>query len=175
MRHASSTLIVAMTLFGMSGVARADAPADFLAKAMQTSMAEVELGKLAQKNAQSSGVNALGVRLERDHARIGKILAMIAREKGVTIPVSLDSGRRSVIDSLSAKRGAEFDAAYSAQMVSDHEKAVALFTATAESGDAELSRLAKLALPTLREDERLAGSFEKLNPGDNVQSVARRQ
>jgi putative membrane protein len=137
-------------------------------------MTQVELAKIAQKNAQSTGVNALGVRLQRDHARIGKILATVANQKGVTVPVSLDS--HAVIDSLSAKSGAEFDAAYSAQMVSDHEKAIALFSAAESSSDPDLRQIAKLALPTLREDERLAASFEKLNPSyNNVQAVARRQ
>jgi len=56
MRNASSTRIVTLILLMAAGAAWADAQTDFLAKAMQTSMAEVELGKLAQKNAQSSGV-----------------------------------------------------------------------------------------------------------------------
>ncbi len=174
MRRTSSTLLVALTFLMAASAALADAPSDFLTKATQISMAEVALGKLAQKNAQSAGVNALGVRLERDHARIGKILATVAREKGVTVPVSLEGGGGSAMESLSAKTGAEFDAAYTAQMVSDQTKAVALFTAAAESGDADLSQLAKMVLPTLREDARLAGSFEKLNPGANVPAVASR-
>ncbi len=170
-------LIAAMALLMTSGLALADAPQanpadEFLANALQTSMTQVELGKLAQKNAQSAGVNALGVRLQRDHARIGKMLATLANQKGVTVPVSLDS--HAAIDSLSAKSGAEFDAAYSAQMVRDHETAIALFTAAESSSDADLRQVARLALPTLREDERLAASFDKLNP-NSVQAVARRQ
>jgi putative membrane protein len=177
MRRTSTTIIGALTFLMATGAALADATPDFLAKAMQISMAEVALGKLAQQNAQSTGVNALAVRLERDHARIGKILAMVAREKGVTVPVSLEAGGGSEVQSLSATKGADFDAAYTAQMVLDHESEVALFTAAAEGGDADMSRLAKLALPTLREDERLAGSFDKLNkltPDSNVQAVASR-
>jgi len=67
----------------------------------------------------------------------------------MTTPVSLEGGGRSVIESLSTKSGAEFDAAYTAQMVRDQEKAVALFTAAADSGDPDLVQLAKWALPTL--------------------------
>lgn len=173
MRRATSTLIVAVMSLLTSAVALADAPSEFLAKAIQGSMTQVELGKLAQTNAASSGVNALGVRLARDHARIGKLLAMLAQEKGVTVPVALESSRAVERESLSAKHGAEFDAAYSTQMVSDHEKAVALFTAAADSSDPDVSQVAKLALPVLREDERLASSFAKLSEG-NVQAVAAR-
>jgi putative membrane protein len=181
MRIAGSTL-VGMVLLAMTGAALADtaaAPAarpaeQFLAKALQASMVEVELGKLAQKSAQSTGVNALGVRMQRDHARIFKVLSAVSRDKGMVVPTSLDNGQRAQIDALGAKSGADFDAAYVELMVRKHEEAMTLYTAVAESDDPELSRLAKLALPTLREDQRLAGSYEKLNPGYDLQPVASR-
>jgi putative membrane protein len=171
MRLARSTLM-AVALALVAGAALADSPAELLGRAMQVSMTQVELGKLAQTNAESSGVNALGARLAHDHARIGKMLATVAREKGVTLPATLDASHRAVVEALSAKNGGDFDAAYTEQMVKDYEKAVALFTAASQSGDAELQQLAKLALPALREDGRLAGSFEKLKY--DVQPVARR-
>jgi hypothetical protein len=59
-------------------------------------------------------------------------------------------------------------------MLSDHQKAIALYTTAATSSDPDLNRIATLALPTLREDERLAESFAKLNPGYDVQAVATR-
>jgi putative membrane protein len=174
MRRATSTLIVAVISVLTSAVALADAPSDFLTKAIQGSMAQIELGKLAQKNAESGGVNALGVRLERDHARIGKILATLAQQKGVTVPVALEGSRSVVRQSLSTKHGADFDAAYSLQMVSDHQKAIALFTAAADSTDPDVSQVAKMVLPVLREDERLASSFAKLNEG-NLQAITARE
>jgi putative membrane protein len=163
-----------------SGAVLADAPADpaaksadqLLGKALQASMLQVELGKLAQKNADSAGVNALGARLQRDHARIGKVLAAMSRDRGVVTPVSLDNMQQAQIDSLSAKHGAEFDAAYVGQTVSDHKRVIALFTAASECSDADLSGLAKEALPILREDQRLAGSYEKLNPVEGLQPIA---
>ena len=172
MLRASSTLIIAAMTLLASTVALAEEPSDFLAKAIQVSKTEIELGKLAQRNAESSGVNALGARIERDHARIGKMLAILAQQKGVAVPVALESSGMAV-QSLSAKRGAQFDAAYSTQMVSDHETAIALFTAAANGSDPDLRQAAKLALPILREDERLASSFEKLSAG-NLQAVAAR-
>jgi predicted outer membrane protein len=66
-------------------------------------------------------------------------------------------------------RGAEFDAAYVDQMVTNHDAAVVLYTALAECDDPVLSRLAKRALPILREDQRLAGTYEKLNASADVQ------
>jgi len=176
MRIAGS-ILVAITLLTGAGTALADVPGvssseQLLAKALQVSMVEVELGKLAQQNAESTGVNALGVRLQRDHARIGKILAAISRDKGLVVPVSLESGQRAQVEALSGKRGADFDAAYVDQMVSNHDAAVVLYTALSQCDDPVLSRLAKRALPILREDQRLAGTYEKLSSSDVVQPVA---
>jgi putative membrane protein len=170
--HLARSTLMAVALFLAAGAASADSPAELLGRAMQISMTQVELGKLAQTNADSTGVNALGARIAHDHARIGKMLATVAREKGVTLPTTLDASHRAAVQALTAKNGEAFDAAYTEQMVKDHEKAVALFTTAAQSGDSELQQLAKLALPALREDGRLAGSFEKLN--HDVQPVARR-
>jgi putative membrane protein len=176
MRHIIAKMIVAVALLMTAGVALADASSDFLAKAMQNSMAQVELGKLAQKNAESTGVNALGARLQRDHTRISKAFATVVRNKGMVVPVALESDQRAEIEALSTKRGADFDVAYVEQMVSNHEEAIARFTALANGSDQELGRLAKSALPLLQEDQRLVSSYEKLNnpaPVDNVPSLAR--
>lgn len=178
MRIAGS-ILVATALLWVAGAALAETPAakpteQFLERAVQSSMLEVALGKLAQEHAQSTGVNALGARLAHDHAKLGKVLASVSRDRGVVVPVSLDNTQRARVDLLSAKTGADFDAAYTMQMVSDHENAVALFTAVAESGDSDLSQIAKFALPMLREDQRLANSYQKLNSTADLQAVAHR-
>jgi putative membrane protein len=180
MRIAGSTLVAIMLLTMAGAAAAADAPANStqhdLTMALQASMAQVELGKLAQKNAQSTGVNALGARLQRDHTRIGKAFAAVVRNKGMVVPAALESDQRAEIEALSVKRGADFDIAYVEQMVSNHEDAIVLFTALANGSDPELGRLAKSALPLLQEDQRLVGSYEKLNnsgPVDNVPALAR--
>jgi len=175
MRIAGSTLVAIMLLAG-AGAALADAPAksneQLLAQALQTSMAEVELGKLAQKNAQSTGVNALGARLQRDHGRIVKVLKAFSKDKGMVMPASLESSDAAQIQALSVKSGADFDSAYIGQMVSNHEEALVLFTTLSECSDPQISQLAKSALPILREDQRLAGSYEKLSPVETLPAVA---
>jgi putative membrane protein len=135
-------------------------------------MTEVALGKLAEQNARSMGINALGGRLARDHARMNKILALISQDKGVTVPTSLDSEHRAIVDALSAKTGAEFDVAYSRLMVSDHAKAIALFSEAAAGGDPDLAAFAKSALPALREQKRLADSFQKMTAGYRIETAA---
>src|SRR6186713_2620390 len=92
-------ILAAISLVALTGVAAATPPpadlmggaAVFLEKATQNAMTEVALGKLAEKNARSMGINALGGRLARDHARMSKILELISQDKGLSVPMALDS------------------------------------------------------------------------------------
>lgn len=174
--------IFSTVLLGFGGVAYGETPAvasrsgsEFLREAMQNSLSEVELGKLAGHNARSTGINALGSRLARDHGRIGTMIALISKDKGVTVPTALDAEHRAIVESLSTKTGAEFDVAYTQRMVADHERAIALFTAAAEGDDEVLAEFARRALPALREQKRLAVGFQKMTEGYGVEKVAARE
>lgn len=145
----------------------------FLAQATQNAMTEVALGKLAEKNARSMGINALGSRMVRDHSRMNRILRLISSDKGISVPSSLDAEHRAIVDSLGLKTGAEFDVAYATMMVSDHAKAIALFSEAAQSEDEDVAVFAKSALPALREQKRLADSFQKMAAGYRVEPAAR--
>jgi putative membrane protein len=186
MRKVSATLAVtylaATCLIGAAGACYAnesltatsdDASASgsevFLTEAIQDAMTEVELGKLAQRNARSTGVNALGSRLARDHGRMNSILSLICRDKGVTVPTALDSEHRAIVDGLSAMSGTQFDIAYTALLVSNHADAITVFSEAAQGDDAALAAFAKSALPALREHKRLADSFQKMTAGYDVQ------
>jgi putative membrane protein len=161
-----------------AGTAESSESAQFLQRAMHGSMVEVELGELAQRNAGTTGINALGSRMARDHRRIGKILQMISQSRGVAMPGSLAADERSMIDGLSGKSGAEFDAAYAERMVVSHEKLIALFDEAAAGSDADIAAFAKQALPVLREGKRLAEVYREVTSrhrpqaGQQTQTVA---
>jgi len=57
---------------------------------------------------------------------------------------------------LSAKSGAEFDAAYAQHMAEGHAKAVELFEAESKATDSDLAAFASKTLPTLNEHKQLA-------------------
>ena len=62
----------------------------FMDKAAQGGMAEVELGQLAQQNAQSPDVKAFGKRMVDDHSKANDQLKQLASQKGVSLPTSLN-------------------------------------------------------------------------------------
>jgi len=92
----------------------------------------------------------------RDHSKANEQLASLAKSKGLSVPLSLDAEHRAIVQKLSNKKGAEFDAAYVKQMQEDHANTVALFQSATKSTDADLAAFANNTLPTLEQHEHLA-------------------
>jgi putative membrane protein len=86
-------------------------------------------------------------------------LASLAKSKGLQVPTSLDAEHQAIVQKLSNKKGADFDAAYGKQMKEDHAKTVALFQAATKTSDPDLAAFAKKTLPTLTEHKHLAGEL----------------
>ena len=151
----------------------AAADAEFIKRAAEGGMKEVEFGQLAQTRASDSNVKAFAERMVKDHSASNDELMSLAKKKGVTLPPSAKMttdatrnpdpsvpgagepsarGTAGAGDPLAALKGAEFDRAYMNQMVGDHEKTVQLFEQESTSGqDAEVKAWAAKKLPTVRE------------------------
>ena len=134
-----------------------DADQTFLKEADEIDMGEVKLGKLAQNDAAVAVIKKFGERMVTDHSRMNKELREIAQKKGFTLPEKLDQTHKELFDQLCKLKGADFDRAYSKDMVSGHEKAIERFEAEAKNGhDPDVKAWAEKWLPTLREHLKLA-------------------
>src|SRR5436309_2399671 len=115
------------------------ADSQFVTKAAQGGMAEVELGQLAVQRASNDKVKQFGQRMVDDHSKANDELKKIAAQKGMTVPSSVDAKYRAAIDRLSKLKGAQFDRAYMQDMLKDHREDVAEFKRESESGsDADI-------------------------------------
>jgi putative membrane protein len=134
----------------------------FATMAAMGGMAEVELGNLAQQNAQSDEVKQFGARMVRDHSAANQQLMRIVATKDATMPTQLDEQHRKVFEKLSEMRGAEFDRAYMRQMVEDHEKTIKKFREEAQQGnDPDLKAFAQSTMPVLEQHHKLAQDINK--------------
>jgi putative membrane protein len=134
----------------------------FAEEAAMGGMAEVELGKLAQQNAQSDDVKQFGSRMVQDHTNANQQLMPILSADGVTVPQQLDAAHRRTYDRLSKMQGAEFDRAYMRDMVQDHEKDVKKFRQEAtHGGDPDLKSFAQNTLPVLEQHLKMAQDTSK--------------
>jgi len=134
----------------------------FAMEAAMGGMAEVELGKLAQQNAQSDDVKQFGSRMVQDHTNANQQLMPILSAKDVTVPQQPAEKDRKTYDRLSKMRGAEFDRAYMRDMVQDHEKDVKKFRQEAQhGGDPDLKAFAQQTLPVLEQHLKMAQDTSK--------------
>lgn len=134
----------------------------FAQEAAMGGLAEVELGKLAQQNAQSDDVKQFGGRMVQDHSNANQQLMPILSADGIPVPQQLDAAHRKTYDRLSKMRGGEFDRAYMRDMVQDHERDVKRFRLEAEhANNPDLKNFAQNTLPVLEQHLKMAQDTNK--------------
>ena len=138
------------------------APADkqFIKKAAQGGLAEVQLGQLATEKADSPDVKQFGQKMVDDHSKANDQLKQVASNKGVTVPDKLsakDAATKARLEKLSGKA---FDRAYMRDMVMDHTKDVSEFRTEAKTAkDPDVKSFASQTLPTLQDHLKQAKSI----------------
>ena len=106
---------------------------EFVNEAAKGGMMEVHMGQMAEKQGQSDSVKQLGKMMVTDHTKANTQLMAIAKRKGITPETDHD------MDKLDSSN---FDQAWLAQMVKDHQKTIALFERESKNGkDADLKKL----------------------------------
>jgi putative membrane protein len=129
---------------------------DFIDKAARGGLAEIDLGKLAQKSA-NPDVRRFADRMIQDHTKANERLGTIVRAEGATMPTTLDIDHRRLREKLGNLHDGAFDLDYAHAMVADHFQAVKLFQQEEVSGnDAQLKEFARSTLPTLQQHQRMA-------------------
>jgi putative membrane protein len=122
----------------------------FIQKAAADSLAEIELGKLAQQKAMREEVQQFAARMVEDHTNAQAELKTIAGANGVELPTAIDRKHRRLLDKLSKLSGGDFDREYMEHMVSDHKHDVREFRERAKEKDASpVKTFAANTLPTL--------------------------
>jgi putative membrane protein len=91
------------------GTVGADNNREFLTKAMDANMAEIELGRLALEKASNADVKRFAQMMVDDHSKALDALKPIASKGGVPMVAQLDDTHRDLRDRLSRLSGAEFD------------------------------------------------------------------
>ncbi|HEY8558997.1 MAG TPA: DUF4142 domain-containing protein [Pyrinomonadaceae bacterium] len=146
------TTVLAVALFVLNGViAQASIQDSFMAKAAQSSMAEVMLSNIALQKSQNEQVRNYAQQMVTDHTAANAELSSLAASKNVTLPTQPDAKHQSAANKLNGMSGTDFDKAYMKQMVKDHQDAVKLFSRESERGaDADTKAFAAKMLPALQ-------------------------
>jgi putative membrane protein len=130
---------------------------EFMTKAAIGGMAEVMMGQMASTKATDAGVKTFGNRMVTDHSKANDELKSLAAQKGMVLPTDVDAEHKAKSDKMSQKSGKDFDKAYMADMVEDHEKDVSEFQkASQNAADPDLKAWATKTLPTLQDHLKMA-------------------
>ncbi len=128
--------------------------------------AEVELGRLAAKQAANRQVRQFARQMVQDHSKAGVELKKLARQKNVTLPPGVMPEAKQTMEKLVQLQGADFDHAYVQAMVAMHEKDVAAFGAVAKNAtDADVKAFAAATLPTLEHHLQMIRDLAKGSHG----------
>lgn len=135
---------------------------DFLVKAANAGMAEVECGELAQEKAKDQRVKDFGAMMSRDHRAANDQVKALASQRNITLPDSVSDDKKKDKEDLAKKSGAAFDKAYMRAMVDDHNDAIDLFEkASSNVKDAEVKTFVDNTLPKLRHHLDSAKAVQK--------------
>ncbi|HVF63785.1 MAG TPA: DUF4142 domain-containing protein [Casimicrobiaceae bacterium] len=133
----------------------------FVEKAAIGGMAEVEMSKMAVDKAQSQQVKDYAKRLVDDHTKANAELMQIAKSKGVTPPAAIDSAHKRAMDKMAKRSANDFDRAYIAEMIDDHQKDIRDFRSMSKSAkDADLKAFTTKTVPVLEQHLQLAKTTE---------------
>jgi putative membrane protein len=134
--------------------------ATFLQDAVQGSLAEVQIGQLAQQNGGSEDVKAFGRTLVTDHTKSMDQASALANSMNVKVPTEPKPEAQQEYEKLQGLQGAEFDKAFAEHMVMDHQKEIEKFEEQAQGDSEEVAQFAKQTLPVLNTHLDLAKKIE---------------
>ena len=129
----------------------ATADQNFMLAAAQGGMTEVKLGELAAQKGERADVKEFGQMMVKDHSAINANLKMLAAQKDVTLPDSLDAKHQNMVNKMAALSGSAFDKVYIASMVKDHKADAKEFKAeSAATIDADIKSFVDKSLPVVQ-------------------------
>lgn len=90
---------------------------EYLTKDAQGSVYDQSTAELAAQKAGSNALHRYAIQLIGDHARLNQILLTLARQKGMTVPITLAEEDKSKLENFTGMSGSAFDKAIIAEFV----------------------------------------------------------
>ena len=123
----------------------------FAIDAAMGSMAEVQMGELAETHGTSDFVKQFGVMMVKDHGSALDELKPLAASKNIRLPIVLSASMQATYNYLSRLNGAAFDQAYKSKMLKDHQAALTKFkNYSAKGRDSELRAYASKGISMIQ-------------------------
>jgi putative membrane protein len=135
---------------------------EFVMDMARSYMAEIEIGKVAEKQATNDHVKGFAKQMVGEHEKALDEVKSLAAKENIPVPLMLDPKDRALKDHLEVLSGPELDRAYMAATVQEHGQDVALCrTETQVAKNEDVKQYAAHVLPTLEEHLKLAKDTDK--------------
>jgi putative membrane protein len=96
---------------------------EFVSKAMEGNLAEVQLGQLAQQKSQSNDVKQFAQKMVSEHGQMNdKWFMPVAQQLGISVPKEPSKKDKKEMEKLQGLSGQDFDRQYIAMMVKNHQR-----------------------------------------------------
>lgn len=136
--------------------------AAFLDDAASIHLSEIEIGKLELMNGSSEDVKKFAETLLADHKKSLNELKILANEKTITIPTSVNEEVDKEYDSLNEVTGADFDKKFIDMMTEGHDKAVNKMTEISQNAtDDDIKEWASDQIATLTSHYKKAKKLQE--------------
>ena len=136
----------------------------FMMQAGKDGMMEVHMGQMAQQQGQSAEVKKIGGMIVADHTKANSQLMALAEKRGL----KLDTNHK-----MSKLDKGNFDQAWLAQMVKDHQKDIQAFeSASKNASDPEVKSFAKKTLPVLQKHLKAVQSAQQKMGGSGNETAS---
>ena len=145
----ATPFVLAVPAFAPNAFA-SDKPIDFVTKAGEAGLFEVQTSKLALQRSRNPEIREFATHMIHDHQKAAAELKRVALKDHIRTPSVLDHDLKGKYKDL-AKKGDDFDKKYVHLQVDAHNDAVNLFTDYSQNGkDSRLKDFASQTLPVLQ-------------------------
>ena len=170
------TLVAAAALLGLCGAALSQTPPAttapnpsvnatdqaYLTQNAQGSVSDYATAETGVQKAQSKDVRGYATQVMKDHSQINLDVLNLARDKNLTLPVTISDTDRAKLDTLTALNGADFDKAFLQEEVQvNGEDVKDARTELAATGDPDVRKFVSKFLDT--EQKHLDRAQDLLN------------
>ncbi|MBW4570507.1 MAG: DUF4142 domain-containing protein [Tolypothrix carrinoi HA7290-LM1] len=130
---------------------------DFITKAAQSDMTEIQTSKLALQKSRNKSVRDFAQMMIQHHTESSEELKPIAQSKRVPLPTNMGPENTALLESLKKVNGQKFDQAYMQGQVQAHTKTQAEYQKYLDQGqDPQLRAFATKILPLVAEHREMA-------------------
>lgn len=129
----------------------------FMTKAAQSDMTEIQTSQLALKRSQDPQVRQFAQKMIQQHTQSTNKLKPIAVKKSFALPTSLGSENQALLTQLTKLSGTQFDQAYMSGQTKAHAKTQMAYQDELKQGkDSDVKAFAREVLPIVTAHLRMA-------------------